>query len=32
MAPYDKAAMDKAIAPIKTDYEPYGRMTPKVGS
>ena len=28
VAPYDKAAMDKAIAPIKTDYEAYGRMTP----
>jgi len=28
MAPYDKGAVDKAIAPIKTDYEAYGRMTP----
>lgn len=28
MAPYDKAAMEKALAPIKTDYEAYGRMTP----
>ncbi len=28
MAPYNKAAIDKAIAPIKTDYEAYGRMTP----
>jgi len=28
VAPYDKGAMDKAIAPIKTDYEAYGRMTP----
>ncbi|GFK93628.1 Outer membrane porin F [Fundidesulfovibrio magnetotacticus] len=28
MAPYDKAAVDKGIAPISTDYDTYGRMTP----
>jgi OOP family OmpA-OmpF porin len=28
MAPYDKGAIDKGAAAIKTDYEPYGRMTP----
>ena len=27
-ATYDKAALDKAIAPIDTNYDPYGRMTP----
>lgn len=28
VAPYNKAAVDKGIAPIKTDYDLYGRMTP----
>jgi len=28
MAPYSRSAMDQAIAPIKTDYDAYGRMTP----
>ena len=28
MAPYNKAAVDKAIDPISIDYETYGRVTP----
>ena len=28
MAPYSRSAMDTAIAPISTDYDAYGRMTP----
>jgi len=28
VTPYDKGALDKSIAVIKTDYDPYGRLTP----